>query len=312
MPPAIRWHPAFPFAILMIASFKDFAPSGIELDAGGGAEYTETGFLLPALLDGQIRGFIPWIFPSNIAAMFAGREIYGYPKTYANTIFDERFSRFILRRRGDNAMTVRFAHRTWGEVRPGEVIDLFRNMGAVMSLPWRRVEGKPGFDNPVIPPPVNKPFPIPLFGALGPYMEMVSGLLPLLPGVLRTLPVACWKRNFSSAIRYPGELIALWMADDFDLDQIAGSAFVVDGLSRCTPIRLDHPEGIRMRYAGETDLDPGDQGHEQILRPLGPLGLWLEYDMTMTTGSQLVDFKRRGAEGQARRLEYGPRARSED
>ena len=308
MPPEVTWSPALPFGLLMIARFENFGPSEIELDTDGGAAYTETGLLLPALVDGKLRGHIPWIYPSSIAAMFAGRELYGYPKTYANTVFDDRFQRFVLRRSGRTSMDIPYEHREWGELAIAEVMHLFSTLGKVMAQPWTTEAADFG-PLDLNPPKVQKSI-LPWFALLGPYMDFASAILPKLPAFLRTLPVACWKRNFSTRVRYPGhQFVAPWHSDDFDVDQMAGSGFTVAGLSECKPIRIKSDD-IRIYFEGEGALVPGDEGFWQTIQPLGCLGLWMKYDMSMTTGTQLVDYLSRGQEGEPR-LEFGPKARSE-
>lgn len=323
LPPGVEWHPKLPFAMLLIARFANFGPAKIELDTGGGAEYTETGMMIPALVDGKLKIFVPWIFPSNIQAMFAGRELYGYPKTYANTVFDERHKRLLLRRRGETAMSIRYAEREWSEVRVSEVAYLLKCFGEIMAMDWEGIatahhteeidaEALAERDRTPPPPPASQPPKIPIFGFVAPYMEIAARLLPKLPTLLRTLPVACWKRNFASTIQFPSEsadsLIIPWKQGDFDVDEVASSGFIVTGLGKVKPFRILEPDGIKLSLGGEVDLAPGDEPYESTFYPLGTLGLHLYYDMEMTVGDTLIDYVIQGIKGEPR-LEYGPRAR---
>ncbi len=143
-------------------------------------------------------------------------------------------------------------------------------------------------------------------------MEVAARLLPKLPTWMRTLPVACWKRNFTPTVRFPAEaansLRISWQSADFDVDEVASSGFIVTGLGIVKPFRILEPDGIKLSLKGETDLDPDDPSYDSTFWPVGTLGLYLYYDMEMTVGDTLVNYVESGVKGEPR-LEHGPRAR---
>jgi CRP-like cAMP-binding protein len=329
LPPGVSWHPSAPVGILMFARFENFGPSNIDLDTGGGAAYTETGLMIPAMVDGQagetFQIYVPWIFPSNIAAMFAGRELYGYPKTYANTIFDDENGRVILRRKGKNQTVFHYEQVDWGQIGLRDVGHMAACFKAAAGVPWEdvlRVNQDNlnwtrwqdyAYEQPKGPDPHRTPVTGPLMSMAGAYLNrVVPRLVPWVPESLRKLSVACWKRNFSPSARYPSsELRAEWTKDVFDVDSIAGSGFLVTGLSDMTPIRINEHEGIVMTWEPEDDLSPHDTPYVQVLQPLGKIGLRLKYDMSMTTGSTLIDYNKEPKRDRAR-LQFGPHARRRD
>ncbi len=326
LPPGVKWHPSAPVAILMFARFENFGPSNIDLDTGGGAAYTETGLMIPAMVDGNegetFQIYVPWIFPSSIAAMFAGRELYGYPKTYANTIFDDENGRVILRRKGKNQTVFHYDQVDWSQIGVRDVGHMAACFKAAAGVPWDDVLRVNQdnlewtrwqdyvYEQPKAPDPDRKPVTGALMGMAGAYLNsVVPKLVPWVPESLRKLSVACWKRNFSPSARYPSsDLRAAWSKDVFDVDSIAGSGFLVTGLSDMTPIRIREDQGIVMTWEPEDDLSPEDRPYVQVLQPLGKIGLRLKYDMSMTTGSTLIDYNTEPKRDRSR-LEFGPHAR---
>ncbi len=107
LPPRVDWHPMMPFALFFIASFEGFGPAQPDLAKviDGGARYCECGMMIPTRIRGGkgMRLFVPWIFPTSLMAMFAGREIYGYPKTWSTIEMQEDTlarGRLMVRRGG--------------------------------------------------------------------------------------------------------------------------------------------------------------------------------------------------------------------
>ena len=113
LPPRLRWHPLIPNALLVMARFEVFGPAQRMLlpDLEQGAAYNEAGLMIPVQLEGSRsihpRLYIPWIFPTSLMAMFAGREIYGYPKSWATVRVDEDRSRILVRRNGVTILNLR-------------------------------------------------------------------------------------------------------------------------------------------------------------------------------------------------------------
>ena len=104
LPPGVEWHPDLPFALLVACHFQGFGPAQKDLAEGssGGAGYHESGVMIPVRVKGSrdLRLFIPYIFPTSYMAMLAGREIYGYPKSWATVLVDEECGRILVRRNG--------------------------------------------------------------------------------------------------------------------------------------------------------------------------------------------------------------------
>ena len=107
LPPRVDWHPMMPFALFFVARFAGFGPAQPKLAKviQGGAAYCECGMMIPTRVRGRkdMRLFVPWIFPTSLMAMFAGREIYGYPKTWSTIEIQEdtlSSGRLMVRRGG--------------------------------------------------------------------------------------------------------------------------------------------------------------------------------------------------------------------
>ncbi len=111
LPPRLKWHPLVPNALLVMARFEGFGPAQKMLlpNLQDGAAYSEAGLMLPVRVPGERepRLYIPWIFPTSLMAMFAGREIYGYPKSWATVRVDEDHSRILVRRNGVSILNLR-------------------------------------------------------------------------------------------------------------------------------------------------------------------------------------------------------------
>ncbi|MCP4807415.1 MAG: acetoacetate decarboxylase family protein [Proteobacteria bacterium] len=115
LPPRVTWYPGMPFALFFVARFEGFGPAQKELAqyVKGGAAYHECGLMIPTRLGDSwdMRLFVPWIFPTSLMAMFAGREIYGYPKTWATIEVDETSlgsGRLLVRRNGMTLADVKY------------------------------------------------------------------------------------------------------------------------------------------------------------------------------------------------------------
>ena len=150
LPPRVTWHPDLPFALLVCCHFKGFGPAQKDLlpHLKGGAAYHESGVMIPTKVEGsdEIHLYIPYIFPTSYMAMLAGREIYGYPKSWATVVFDDAADRLLVRRNGTTMLSLKhhalpFARLTNGIARrfgPLVVKLLPHVLKAVHVAAWKR------------------------------------------------------------------------------------------------------------------------------------------------------------------------------
>lgn len=109
LPPRVSWAPGSPIALITFTRFEQFGPAQQALlPEQSGVGYSECGVMIPSRVHGSsdTQLFVPFIFPTSLMAMLAGREIYGYPKSWATVVLDEEAGRLLVRRAGVQVLEV--------------------------------------------------------------------------------------------------------------------------------------------------------------------------------------------------------------
>lgn len=309
-PPRMRWSDGLPICLLLISRFREFRPTWATGDFPS-IDYTETGLMVPTqvLVDGewQFRVYFPWLFPSNIMATFVGRELYGYPKRYANTLIEE--DRLLLRLGGKTALDIPI--RQHHVPQPAPVRDTLRLLGA-LGVPYEDLLR----GNQSTEPNLDWRRSVPS-GRHRPIRESLRGLAAL-PGILRSvishagrpsfpLPMAGWRRSFAPEAQIPESALsgsAAWDPRDFDVDALVASTFKVDRLDGYQQQFLELTHGhheIAVALPGEP---------VQGLTPLQGMATRSHFQLTMGVDTSLVDFRGEDLEPREKeRLAFGPNAR---
>ena len=324
MPPRLDWHPSLPFCMLLVSEFESFKPSWADPDDPG-ISYTESGLFVPTLLtrDGKVepRAYFPWLYPSNIMATIVGRELYGYPKAYANTRVER--DRLVLRLGDHTAFDLRIRqlegleHRLLATAAP----DLLRAFSPDFTdretwtqrpsrdLRWELGAGR-------VPP---RPREL-LNGALKAALGLPGFLASFQRSFLTEIPQVGWRRRYAPDL---SERAATdqhrWSPSDFAHDELVGTRFKWNPE---LPARQRLPAFWNsQRYFQLTEgqeeivLDmPGDR--PRAFRTLGGLGIFAELNLEMavegTPTGVLVDYLDPAlglTDAEKQRLAVGPRAR---
>ncbi len=321
MPPRLHWHPSMPCCMLLVSAFEDFKPRWAEPDEPG-ISYTETGLFVPTLLEHEgrreLRAYFPWLFPSNIMATFVGRELYGYPKAYANTRVEH--DRLVLRLNDDNAFDLRI--RELDGLQQARLATMLPDVARAFAPDWARRERwtqrhqrdlKWELGAGRIPPRARE---ILKGGAKG--LLRLPGALLAMKGLLSEVPQVGWRRRYAADLP---ERVATgqqaWNPQDFDADELVGTRFRwnprLPALERL-PAVLDTVEAFQLEEGQQEiviDL-PGDR--PRAFNTLGGIGfraqMELEMDVEGGDSSVLVDFRdTRLSDEERLRLAAGPQAR---
>ncbi|MCP4804755.1 MAG: acetoacetate decarboxylase family protein [Proteobacteria bacterium] len=309
MPPRMRWHEGLPLCVLLVTRFTGFRPTWAPDSPG--ISYTETGLFVPTQVEVdnklEFRAYFPWLFPSNIMASFVGRELYGYPKRYANTRIEQ--DRLLLRVDGQTALDVPYQLRDLVGPRPlRDVARLFsaagmpydtllsRNQSLERDLEWKRhVAWGPR-------EPLRASVRGSMLGPLRLVASLLRGTSPWHP-----IPMAGWRRSFAPTAQIPEWALSSsgrWSPGAFDVDALVGSSFRVRDLAResLRTIHLDNGgRDLCLSLPGETP---------RALTALQGMGLRSCFELEMGVDTDVLDFRGLTYDAQERsRLDFGPNAR---
>ena len=276
LPPGVRLNPAAPWCLVTLAHYPWFHSTNVAEKIR--MTYAETAVQVPVLVGVKPCLLQAYLFTDQAMALFAGREVYGFPKMEATTTLDRDIGRALLRGAGRNLLEVRFDARRWDELEPdlrSELLDLLlpeELVGAVLGEVLQ----------------------------LADEAEIIRWFAKL-PEPLRTIPGAAWKRVFSPATELTGPGPFEWTRETFQVDGVAGFDFVIEDIEDIGVVELR--EGVEGFRLDEQFIDHG-------LEPLTRLALHTRMRMRLDPGSVLSDYVAKPPRKKAdkAKLAWGPAA----
>ena len=276
LPPGVRLNPAAPWCLLTMSRYPWFHATHAAEDVR--MRYSETAVQVPVLVGLKPCLMQAYLYTDQAMALFAGREIYGFPKMEATTTIDHDIGRGLLRAAGQDLMTLRFEARRWDELEPdvrGELLDLFLPEELLGSLVGELLQ-------------------------LADEAELARWLKKL-PEPMRTVPATAWKRVFSPATRLEGPGPFPWTRDTFQVDGMAGFDFVIEDVEDLELVELlEGAEGFRL----------SEHFIQHELKPLTRLALRSTLRLRLEPGEVLSDYVAKPPRKKAdlAKLAWGPRA----
>ncbi|MCP4919084.1 MAG: hypothetical protein GY913_19435 [Proteobacteria bacterium] len=249
-------------------------------------KYSEVSVMVPALVEGQElpKILIPFVYADSVQPVLAGREVYGYPKMKYPVAFDSdvgvlESDRFLVRKDGQNVIRATYETIEWASVDP--------EVRAAALGRW------------LDPYQQRQPEQEAIVDA-GESAEDASWIIELfnaLPEALRTLGVSTWKRDFSPSAYPSGPGPIPWKKEQFQVDGVAGSSFVMSNLSQIdfvVPVDLTTTDGF---IDSPVDLEL-------------PVGLRVVLDLQMVPATMQQDYPANPPTTPVdlRKMMWGPRA----
>jgi hypothetical protein len=289
MPPGVDTTLDLPW-VLLATQYEGFSSaSGM-----GGIRYGELSLMAPARVGLSPVMAQAWLFPDNLMALFAGREIYGLPKMYGHTVLDRHSGssprgRVALRTQWGTAVDLPYTAHSMPRLDEGPLAAAWQQLHeAVPALVRAREDVNALIPGAELPDDLKDPrraWPM-LFQSVargeGARRELVDSLLHWL-----YVDLVGWKRLYSTqttAASGPG-----WKGSQFLTDRVVGS--------RIRPLSID-VGSIALLQVDDTVHFPPEGPHQRpLLRILpelmaGRLGLYYELSAKMEQGpGALVDFQ---------------------